>query len=302
MPAHDPQWPSSPQSIAAAVGQSPTALRLVLGAQLRRLRTEAGVSTGEAAERIRGSQAKISRMERGESPCKERDAVDLLALYGVSDPGKATEFVQLVAKAGEKGWWRQYGDVLPDWFETLIGLEAAAATIRTYEVHFVPGLLQSADYARAVVSSGHSLESAERTERRVRLRMERQKLLHRPDAPRLWALIDESVLRRPVGGRQVMAEQIRHLLAMTELPNVTLQVAPFEITAEASPGNSITYLRFAMAGLSDFVYVEHLTNATTVDKTESIDEYRWILDSLSAKSPTPGASRELLEEALRRFG
>ncbi|MFH9613333.1 helix-turn-helix domain-containing protein [Streptomyces pratensis] len=301
MPGTEPLQPSRKPTLAPAAGASPTALRLVLGAQLRRMRGETGITPDEAAARIRCSTAKISRMETGHSPCKERDAADLLALYGVTDPIRTAEFIELVRRAGQRGWWRNYADVLPDWFEPLVGLEEAAASIRTYEGHYVPGLLQTADYAYAVVRSGHALESEEITRRRVELRLRRQQLLQRRDAPKLWVLLDEAVLMRPTGGAQVMREQLAHLLKMTELPHVIVQVAPFDVTAHTSPGNGITYLRFAMDGLPDVAYIEHLTNATSVNKQESTDEYRWILDSLSAQSPNPVESRGLLRQALERY-
>ncbi|MFJ9060282.1 helix-turn-helix domain-containing protein [Streptomyces sp. NPDC102409] len=301
MPGIEPLRQSVKPTLAPAAEASPTALRLVLGAQLRRMRGEAGITPDVAADRIRCSTAKISRMETGHSPCKERDAADLLALYGVTDDARTAEFIDLVRRSGRRGWWRHYADVLPDWFEPLVGLEEAAASIRTYEGHYVPGLLQTADYAHAVVRSGHSLESEEITQRRVELRVRRQELLHRPDAPKLWVLLDEAVLMRPTGGTRVMGDQLAHLLEMTELPHVIVQVAPFEVTAHTSPGNAITYLRFAMEGLPDVAYIEHLTNATSVNKQESTDEYRWILDSLSAQSPSPVESRGMLREALKRY-
>ncbi|MEU9361963.1 helix-turn-helix transcriptional regulator [Streptomyces sp. NPDC048301] len=301
MPGTEPLQSTGKPTLTPAAGASPTALRMVLGAQLRRMRGEAGITPDIAARRIRCSTAKISRMETGHSPCKERDAADLLELYGVTDPVRTAEFIELVRRAGLRGWWRNYADVMPDWFEPLVGLEEAAASIRTYEAHYVPGLLQTADYAHAVVRSGHALESEEMTRRRVELRLRRQELLQRADAPKLWVLLDEAVLMRPTGGAGVMREQLGHLLEMTELPHVIVQVAPFEVTAHTSPGNAITYLRFAMEGLPDVAYIEHLTNATSVNKPDSTDEYRWILDSLSAQSPSPAESRKLLVEALRRF-
>ncbi|GGZ21742.1 XRE family transcriptional regulator [Streptomyces nitrosporeus] len=302
MPGIEPLQPSRKPTLAPAAGASPTVLRLILGAQLRRMRAEAGITPDVAAACIRCSTAKISRMETGHSPCKERDAADLLTLYGVTDPARTAEFLDLVNKAGERGWWRSYADVLPDWFEPLVGLEEAAASIRTYESHYIPGLLQTFDYAYAVVRSGHAIEPEEVTRRRVELRLKRQDLLYRSDPPKLWVLLDEAVLMRPTGGRQVMREQLSHLLDMTELPHVIVQVAPFEVTAHTSPGSGITYLRFAMAQLPDVAYLEHLTNATSVTKRESTDEYRWILDSLSAQSPSPVESRRLLRQALERYG
>lgn len=278
----------------------PTVLRIVLGTQLRRLREAAGITREAAGDAIRGSHAKISRLELGRVSCKERDVADLLTLYNVTDEAARADFLKLARRTSSPGWWHQYGDVLPGWFETHIGLEEAASVIRTYEVQFVPGLLQTADYARAVAQLGHPRSSPEEIERRVQLRVQRQELLTVPDAPRVWAVIDEASLRRPLGGPEVMAGQLRHLLKMTELPNVTLQIAPFSLGGLAAAGGPITILRFLEPDLPDIVYLEQLTSALYLDKRDDVDHYLAVMDRLSAQSESPRESVAILERLLKQ--
>ncbi|MGY5125582.1 helix-turn-helix domain-containing protein [Streptomyces nigrescens] len=280
----------------------PTVLRIVLGTQLRRLREGAGITREAAGDAIRGSHAKISRLELGRVSCKERDVADLLTLYNVTDEAVRADFLKLARRTSSPGWWHQYGDVLPGWFETHIGLEEAASVIRTYEVQFVPGLLQTPDYARAVAQLGHPRSSSEEIERRVQLRVQRQELLTIPDAPRVWAVIDEASLRRPLGGPEVMADQLRHLLKMTELPNVTLQIAPFSLGGLAAAGGPITILRFLEPDLPDIVYLEQLTSALYLDKRDDVDHYLAVMDRLSAQSESPRESVAILERLLKQEG
>ncbi|MFJ3952240.1 helix-turn-helix domain-containing protein [Streptomyces libani] len=278
----------------------PTVLRIVLGTQLRRLREGAGITREAAGDAIRGSHAKISRLELGRVSCKERDVADLLTLYNVTDEAVRADFLKLARRTSSPGWWHQYGDVLPGWFETHIGLEEAASVIRTYEVQFVPGLLQTPDYARAVAQLGHPRSSPEEIERRVQLRVQRQELLTIADAPRVWAVIDEASLRRPLGGPEVMAGQLRHLLKMTELPNVTLQIAPFRLGGLAAAGGPITILRFLEPDLPDIVYLEQLTSALYLDKRDDVDHYLAVMDRLSAQSESPRESMAILERLLKQ--
>ncbi|AZS75183.1 transcriptional regulator [Streptomyces lydicus] len=278
----------------------PTVLRIVLGTQLRRLREGAGITREAAGDAIRGSHAKISRLELGRVSCKERDVADLLTLYNVTDEAVRADFLKLARRTSSPGWWHQYGDVLPGWFETHIGLEEAASVIRTYEVQFVPGLLQTPDYARAVAQLGHPRSSPEEIERRVQLRVQRQELLTIQDAPRVWAVIDEASLRRPLGGPEVMAGQLRHLLKMTELPNVTLQIAPFSLGGLAAAGGPITILRFLEPDLPDIVYLEQLTSALYLDKRDDVDHYLAVMDRLSAQSESPRESVAILERLLKQ--
>lgn len=273
----------------------PTALRIVLGTQLRRLRETSGITREAAGEAIRASHAKISRLELGRVGFKERDVADLLTLYGVSDEQEREPFLALARRANTPGWWHQYSDVLPSWCETYVGLEQAAASIRTYEVQFVPGLLQIEEFARAVVLLEHRDESADEIERRVALRMKRQQVLTRPQPPSLWAVVDEAALRRPVGAPHLMRAQLEHLIEMAELPNVTLQVVPFRSGGHAAAGGPFSILRFAEPDVPDIVYLEQLTSALYLDKREDIDHYLAVMDRLSAQAAPPTDTVNLLK-------
>jgi len=203
-------------SSVEAIG-GPTVLRMLLGGQLRRLREAAGITPERAGYEIRASRSKISRVEHGRVGYKERDVADLLTLYGVTDERERKHMLTLAQQANSQGWWARYDDVMPDWFETYVGLEQATSLIRTYELQFIPGLFQTENYARAVTVLGHRAAPAAEIERRVSLRLKRQRILTRPEpAPRVWAVIDESALRRPLGGRDVMRAQLRHLIELTE--------------------------------------------------------------------------------------
>ncbi|MGH4008313.1 MAG: helix-turn-helix domain-containing protein, partial [Pseudonocardiaceae bacterium] len=211
-------------SPAAAQSSNPTARRIILGARLRRLREAVEISRAEAGYAIRGSESKISRLELGRVSFKPRDVTDLLTMYGVTDSEEREVLLEMVTASNEPGWWHRYTDMVADWFENYLGLEESASRIQTYELQFLPGLMQTEDYARAIATRGWFQLENQRAERQVAMRMRRQALLARPDAPKLWAVIDESVLHRPIGGRRVMLAQIEHLLALTKRPNITLQV------------------------------------------------------------------------------
>src|SRR5262249_16057005 len=197
-----------------------------------------------AGWRIRSSESKISRMELGRVSFKERDIVDLLTLYGVNDQDERERLLALTRSANTPGWWHRYGDLLPNWFQSYLGLEASATMIRTYEVQFVPGLLQTAAYARAVILLAHAGAPAADIDRRVNLRMARQEILDRPERPQLWVVMDEAVLRRPVGGTEVMCQQLEALAEATKRPNVRLQIIPFHVGGHAAFGGAFTILRF----------------------------------------------------------
>lgn len=284
MTAAQPSSEGSVRRILEHPRGGPTVLRIVLGTQLRRLREAAGITREAAGDRIRASHAKISRLELGRVGYKPRDVADLLTLYGVVDEQEREDFLTLARQANTQGWWHKFGDVLPSWFETHIGLEEAASVIRTYEVQFIPGLLQTADYARAVTMLGHPRASAREVDRRVDLRMTRQRLLTRADPPKLWAVVDEAALRRPLGGRDVMRGQLQHLIEAAEMPNVTLQIAPFSIGGLAAAGGPITILRFSEPDLPDIVYLEQLTSALYLDKREDVDHYMAVMDRLCVEA------------------
>src|SRR6516165_3868846 len=248
-----PERPPGAGMIAAQPGSGPTVLRILLGSQLRRLREARGITRDDAGYTIRASGSKISRMELGRVSFKERDVQDLLNLYGV-DEEEAQSLVALARQANSPGWWHKYGDVLPDWFGVYVGLEEAASLIWLYEVQFIPGLLQTADYARAVIRLGQPSATPAEVERRVGLRLARQELLTKPGGPRLWAIVDEAALRRPIGGEEVMREQLERLIEATQEPNITLQVVPFRSGGHAAEAGAFTIMRFPEVDLPDVVY------------------------------------------------
>ncbi|WP_156095016.1 helix-turn-helix domain-containing protein [Nocardia lijiangensis] len=279
------------QSVVAEHG--PTVLRIALGGQLRKLRESCNITREAAGDAIRGSHAKISRLELGRTGFKERDIRDLLTLYGVTDLAEREQFLVLARQANEPGWWHRYSDLLPTWFSTYLGLEQAANKIRTYEAHLVPGLLQTPEYARAVLALGY--DDAD-TDRRVAVRQRRQEILHRTDPPVVWAVIDEAALHRPVGGPQVHREQMEHLIALAGLPNVTLQVLPYSAGEHAAAGSSFSILRFAQPELPDIVYLEHLTSALYLDRRQDLALYLSVMDRLSVQALPPQKSVEKLAE------
>ena len=280
-------------------GAGSTVRRILLGSQLRRLREAKGVTRQEAGYVIRASESKISRLELGRVSFKERDVEDLLTLYGVDDEDERQALLQLAREANTPGWWHRYSDVLPSWFQTYVGLEEAAALIRTYELQFVPGLLQSEGYARAVIRLGNAGAAEHEIEQRVELRLQRQERLTGPDAPRLWAVLDEGALRRPIGGPEVMREQFEHLIEMSKLPNVTIQVMPFRFGGHAAEGGAFSILRFPEQDLPDVVYVENLTGAMYLDKRDDVDTYLQAMERLCVDSATPERTVELLVDYLR---
>ncbi|MBB5911564.1 transcriptional regulator with XRE-family HTH domain [Nocardia transvalensis] len=278
--------------------RGPTALRIAVGGQLRRLREQRDITREAAAEHIRGSHAKISRLELGRTGFKERDIRDLLTLYGVTDQADRAAFIDLVRKANEPGWWHRYSDLLPQWFETYLGLEYAAKSIRTFEGQLIPGLLQTEEYARAVVALGHeNSESA----RRVELRRRRQEVLDRRGGPTLWAVLDEAVLRRPIGGHDVLCAQLDHLVEMCEKPTISIQVLPYAAGGHPAAGSSFTMLRFAEPELPDVVYLEQLTSAAYLDRQQDLDHYRKVMEQLTVQAAPPNRSRALLKEAADRY-
>lgn len=275
-------------------GGGPTVLRITLGGQLRQLRQRQKISREAAGDAIRASHAKISRLERGQVGFKERDLRDLLTLYKVTDPEQCEALLALARQANEPGWWHQYNDLLPSWFETYLGLEQAARVIRNYENQFIPGLLQTADYARAVTLLGHANEPPSEIDRRINLRMGRQRILTGDNPPMLWAIIDEAALRRAIGGADVMRAQIDHLVAAAELPNVTVQVLPNSVGGHAAAGGPFSLLRFPDTDLPDIVYLEQLTSALYLDKRHDIEQYLKVIDVLSVQAATPETTLDLL--------
>ncbi|MFF9122801.1 helix-turn-helix domain-containing protein [Streptomyces sp. NPDC014889] len=272
---------------------------MLLGSQLRRLREARGITREAAGYSIRASESKISRMELGRVSFKTRDVEDLLTLYGITDETERTSLLSLAREANVAGWWHSYSDVLPSWFPTYVGLEGAASLIRVYEVQFVHGLLQTEAYARAVVRRGMQGASEADVERRVALRMERQKYLVSENAPDLHIVLDEAALRRPHGDRDVMRGQLQHLIEISERPNVRLQIMPFGLGGHAGESGAFTILSFPESDLSDVVYLEQLTSALYLDKPEDVAQYERTLQELQHDGPGPDGSRDLLRGLLQ---
>ncbi|MFD5032105.1 helix-turn-helix domain-containing protein [Streptomyces sp. NPDC058405] len=278
----------------ARTGTAPTVLRIVLGKRLGALRAKARVSREAAAKVLDVTPLTIRRMENSEVSLKLPYVRLLLQAYGVAG-SEADEFVQLVKAANKPGWWHRYRDALPGWFSAYVSLEDEAALIRTYEPHYVPGLLQTEDYARGVLRVG-AHRNADELERRVALRIKRQQLLLKPDAPILWILLEEAVLRRPVGDADVMRAQIDRLLEATAMPNVTLQIMPFAVGPHLGAFGPFHLFRFDLTELPDVVYTENLTGAVYMDQRPDVAAYLEVLDNMSARAALVDGSRAFLRE------
>jgi transcriptional regulator with XRE-family HTH domain len=282
--------------VAPTAGGSPIALRILLGAQLRRLREAKQISPEEAGYVIRASHSKISRLETGRVGFKDRDIVDLLTLYGVASEAERQVIRDLAARANSPGWWQGYADMLAGWFEEYLGLEEAAVQIDTYEAQFVPGLLQTEDYASAVILLEYS--HPKEVSRRIDLRIARQAILSGSNPTSLWAVIDEAALRRPLGGPRAMRAQLNHLVDMSQRPNVTIQVMPFTAGGHAAAGGSFSLLQFAEQELPDLVYIEQLASAQYLVKPDVVDTYLEVMDRLRSQAATPAESLAIIQARL----
>ncbi|MFJ7899482.1 helix-turn-helix domain-containing protein [Streptomyces sp. NPDC096198] len=276
---------------------APTVGQVVLGRRLQELREAAGLRREEAARVLRVAPATVRRMETADVALKIPYVQVLLARYGASDEEIAA-FVRLAEEANQPGWWQRYHDVLPDWFSLHVSLEGAAHLIRSYEPHFVPGLLQTEDYARAVLEAGTVGQvRPQDIERHVALRLARQELLERQNAPRLWVIMDETVLRRPVSSRSgVMREQLDRLLRASENPVITLQVAEFDSGPHPGTYTPFVLFRFREQELPDMVYSEYLTGALYLDSRAEVAMHLEVLDHMSAKAASVQRTRGILRE------
>lgn len=274
--------------------------RILLGTQLRRLREAQGVTREAAGYAIRASESKISRMELGRVSFKARDVADLLTLYGVVEDGEREPLLNLARESSVAGWWHSYSDVLPSWFQTYVGLEGAACAIGTYEVQFVHGLLQTEAYAHAVVSSGHRKQPEHEVDRRVALRMERQKLLLQDQPAQLRCVLDEATLRRPFGSHEIMDAQLAYLLEMSELPNITLQVTSFELGGHPAESGAFTVLSFPEPEIPDVVYLEQLTGSLYLDKPDEVSQYAGVMRRLTENCLSPEETRAYLGKIRQR--
>ncbi|WP_369194999.1 helix-turn-helix domain-containing protein [Streptomyces djakartensis] len=276
---------------------APTVGQVVLGKRLQELREAAGLSREEAARVLRVAPATVRRMETADVALKIPYVQILLTAYGVAED-EVTAFVDLTEEANRPGWWQRFHDVLPEWFSLYVSLEGAARIIRSYEPHFVPGLLQTEGYARAVLETGTIANAGpQAVERHVALRMERQRLLERPDAPHLWVIMDETVLRRPVSvdGR-VMREQLDKLLEYAARDRVTLQIAEFRDGPHPGTYAPFSLFRFAEPELPDMVFTEYLTGALYLDSRKEVSAHLEVLDHMTARAGSTRRTEELLRE------
>ena len=291
---------SSPSDHVPSRSHGPTALRIALGTQLRRLREANGISAEAAGYAIRASHAKISRMELGRVGFKERDVADLLTLYGITDEREQNAFLSLARRANVPGWWHQYSNILPGWFEMYLGLEQASSVIRSYQPQFVPDLLQTREVAHTVIRLGNPDASSDDIERLLALRMTRQQILIQPGAPILWAVIDEAALRR-LHASSAMRAQVKHLIKMAELPNVRIQVMPIYFGAHVAVGGPFAILRFSEPDLPDIVYLEQLTCALYLDKGPDVEHYLMVMDRLCVQAKSPAETARFLNDMLKNL-
>lgn len=281
-------------------GSAPTVLRMVLGKRLRHLREQAKVSFDRAAEAIDVTPLTVRRMEKAEVGLRIPYVRELLRLYGVSG-AETDDFLRMAKEANQPGWWYKYRNVLPDWFRAYVSLETDATVIRIYEPHYVPGLLQTADYARTLFRVGFPNSPDADVERRVTLRTTRAHLLTAPRAPAMWAVLEESVLRRPVGGPEVMRAQIDRLIEAIELPNVKMQIMPFSAGPHPGAFGPFHYFRFGFTELPDIVYTENLTGAVYVDQPEDVVGYLETLDRMAVQADPVDRTRSRLVEMRKEY-
>ncbi len=270
---------------------SPTVRRKRLGIELRRLREQAELTCEDVGQRLECSGTRISRMETGRISVRPGDVRELLEVYGVTG-AEADSLVQLAREARRKGWWHTYGRALPTWFEAYIGLESEAARLRDFQPLVIPGLLQTEDYARAVLRAAPHARSNAEIDRQVALRMQRQAILAQDSPPDLWVVLSESVLRVRVGGPALMRAQLRRLAEAAD--HVTLQVLPFTSAAHVHPVSPFTMLEFPDAADPAVVYLEHLTGSLFLENEDEVRRYRVVFDHLCAEALGTGQSADLI--------
>lgn len=282
-----------------ALQGSPTVLRMILGRQLQALREKAGLSYQQAADAIFSSEWTIRRIEAGKGALKPLNIKSLLVAYGVTDVREIDAFLGLARDASRPGWWHTYSDILPEWFKVAVGLEESASLIRAYEPQVVPGLLQTEGYVRAITAASFPSEQEDDSERRVALRLGRQELLKRPAPPEYWVILEETVLRRPIGGPEVMRGQIKHLIEAASRPNITVQVLPFAAGWHPAMYGMFNVFRFPDDAIPDVVYSEGLTSAYYLNKPDETGKYTEALDRMAAQAATPDQSLSILRKILK---
>ncbi|GAA4207281.1 helix-turn-helix domain-containing protein [Actinocatenispora rupis] len=276
---------------------SPTVKRRRIASELRRLRAGTGMSAEEAGRRVGLSKSAISRIENAESTGQVATVAALMRLYGVAD--EDVEQIEVIARqARTRGWWQRWNDVLPAWFDTYVGLESEASHISEYEPQLVPGLLQTADYARSVIRAEHPDDTVEEVERRVELRLQRQ---HADDPPKLWIVLDEAVLHRIVGSREIMRAQLKRVLDTAQRPGNDIQVLSFEAGEHGSMGSAFFILRFPDPRDTPCVYLENRAGSLYLEEVDEVQQYTTLFDHLRATALGVRRSEEMISEAINRL-
>jgi transcriptional regulator with XRE-family HTH domain len=283
--------------MTAGPSHSPTVRRRQLIAELKRLREAADLTQEDVAERLDWHHTKVFRIETGRTGPHPNDVRVMLDVYGVTDREQREALVQLAKDARQRGWWYSYRDVLPGRYEFFIGLEEEAASIRTFELAVIPGLLQTEEYARALARGGPLEFDPDEIERRIEVRMTRQQVLAKHDRPQLWAILDESAIRRIVGGPTVMQAQLQRLMTMSEQGKTTIQIVPYSVGAHPGTAGSFIILGFAEPEEIDVVYMETIGGGMSVDKAEEVRHYATAFDHLRAVALSPDDTRAMLRAA-----
>ncbi len=277
----------------------PTVRRRRLGTELRRLRDSSGYKLEEVAAELGVAPSTLSRIETGKAPTKSAYLSQLLEMYGVNDSGQRQILVDMAREGHRKGWWAAYDDVLPSGFDIYVGLEAETAAIRSYEISVLPGLLQTADYARAVLSETFPRHTPQQIDRLVDLRMARQRRLDDKPPLELWVILDEAVIRRPVGGPAIMCRQLSHLLAAADRASLTIQVLPFSCGAHSAHSGPFSVLEFPDRTDSEVAYAESVAGYIYLEKDRDVRVRSEAFNRLRAAALSPSASAELIAQAAR---
>ncbi|MEU5685467.1 helix-turn-helix domain-containing protein [Streptomyces venezuelae] len=278
---------------------NPTVRRRRLGQELRRLRELKGMTAEEVAERLLVSQSKISRLENGRRSISQRDVRDLCGVYEVEDHRVVDSLMQMAKDSRQQGWWHSFGDIP---YSVYIGLETDAASLRVYDPQVVPGLLQTRAYAEALITGALPETTPTDIEKRVQVRMRRQDRISAPDMPlRLWTVLDESALRRVVGSRHLMRDQLEHLVEQSQLPHVTVQVIPFEMGAHPGLNGQYAILEFPDAADSSVVYIEGVTSDLYLEKANDVQQYSVMYEHLRAQALNVEQSRQLIADIAKDY-
>jgi DNA-binding XRE family transcriptional regulator len=278
---------------------NPTVRRRRLGQELRRLRENKGMTAEEVAERLLVSQSKISRLENGRRSISQRDVRDLCGVYEVEDQRVVESLMQMAKDSRQQGWWHSFGDIP---YSVYIGLETDAASLRVYDPQVVPGLLQTQQYAEALITGALPEATPADIDRRVKVRMRRQDRVKATENPlRLWAVLDEAALRRQVGNKDVMTQQLEHLLEMSRLPHITVQLIPFTMGAHPGVSGQYAILEFPDAADSSVVYIEGVTSDLYLEKAQDVQKYSVMYEHLRAQALNADQTRDFIKQVIKDY-